>query len=86
MTCSCPDGCNGCEQEKDFYEHRHELKSGQVFECLDSSIIRLYRRVPGDGTKWYAEDWSGRYNHWYDEGGTIEPGDLKRQLPEMFGK
>lgn len=56
-----------------WYENRHELEEGMVFRTRDGSIVRLDHSVPGDGTKWYVNDWTGVWSY-YDN--TIEPGDL----------
>jgi hypothetical protein len=82
MVCSCPDGCNGCEQEKDWYEHRDELRVGQVFECWDGTVVQLLDRVEGDGTKWVVADWNDYGKYWCHEGGTNEPGEFKRRLEQ----
>jgi hypothetical protein len=58
----------------DWYERRHELRPGMVFRSSDESLVKLDRRVPGDGTKWYVADWS--YGSWGFYDSTIEPGDL----------
>lgn len=56
-----------------WYEHRDELRPEMVFRTTQGEIVKLDRRVPGDGTKWYVADWS---NGWFYEDGTLEPGDL----------
>lgn len=61
-----------------WYDHRHELEVGQIFLLSDGSIVELDHRVPGDGTKWYVLDWSGR--SWSCMDSTIEPGEL-RSMP-----
>lgn len=65
----------------DWYERRHELEPGQIFTTFDGSVVKLDRRVPGDGTKWYVADWMG---HWSYEDSTIEPGDLVTRLPDNW--
>ena len=60
-----------------WYENRHRLKSGMVFETHDGDTVELDRPVPGDGTKWYVLDCDGDKRFCYDS--TIEPGDLRRQ-------
>lgn len=62
----------------DWYERRDELMHGQVFRAQDGSIVKLDRRVPGDGTKWYVADW---WKGWAYMDSTIEPGDLCELLP-----
>jgi hypothetical protein len=48
-------------------------------------MVKLDRRVPCDGTKWYVATWYG--NHWSYEDATIEPGDLIGEaLPEPIAK
>lgn len=66
----------------DWYERRDELLAGQVFRCNDGTVVKLDRQVPGDGTKWYVQDWSGR--GWSCEDGTVEPGDLKDRLSDDY--
>lgn len=56
----------------DWYERRDELNAEQVF-LVAYGAVKLDRRVPGDGTKWYVADW---LNGWSYLDNTIEPGDL----------
>jgi hypothetical protein len=56
-----------------WYENRDQLSPEQVFLTRLGGIVKLDRRVPGDGTKWYVADWCGG---WVYEDGTIEPGEL----------
>ena len=65
----------------DWYDRRDELEPEQVFKATDGSIVKLDRRVPGDGTQWYVADW---FNGWsyYDD--TIEPGDLADRLADNY--
>lgn len=65
----------------DWYERRDELEPEQVFRQHGGDVIKLDRRVPGDGTKWYVADWCG-YWAYYD--GTVEPGDLEERLSDTF--
>lgn len=65
--------------EKDWYEHRHELRSGMVFKTTDGSIVRLDRRLAGDGTKWRVYDW---HNGWCCFDSTLEPGDLMEEIAD----
>lgn len=64
----------------DWYEHRDELESEQIFRMYDGSVVQLDRRVPGDGTQWYVLDWSNGWSH-YDR--TIEPGDLVERVEQF---
>lgn len=57
-----------------WYHHRHDLEPGQVFRLSDGSIVKLDRRVPGDGTKWYVADWN---LYWSYCDNQIEPGELR---------
>lgn len=59
---------------KCWYERRSELREGMIFETSDGKV-KLDRRVPGDGTKWYVADWDGSSWAYYDS--TLEPGDLR---------
>lgn len=64
----------------DWYDRRNELNIGDVFTMYDGDLVRLYERVPGDGTKWHVEDWSnGSWGYWAS---TIEPGDLVDRAPD----
>jgi hypothetical protein len=64
----------------DWYERRNELCPDQVFRTADG-VVKLDRRVPGDGTRWYVADW---WNGWSYQDSTIEPGDLIEKLPANF--
>lgn len=57
-----------------WYIHRHDLESGQVFWASDGSVVKLDRRVPGDGTKWYVAYWCNGWSYCDNE---VEPGDLR---------
>lgn len=59
----------------DWYERRHELRTGQVFRLRDGSLVMLDRSVPGDGSKWYVADFDLSGN-WSYMDSTVEPGDL----------
>jgi hypothetical protein len=62
----------------DWYAARRELHEGQEFSLSDGSKVKLDRRVPGDGTKWYVADfWAGS---WAYMDSTIEPGDLSQLI------
>lgn len=65
------------QDQIDWYERRDELEEGMIFRCADGDLVKLDRRVPGDGTRWYVADWSG---YWRYEDGTIEPGDLVEEI------
>lgn len=72
--------------EDDWYDKRCDLSVGQVFETVYGSIVRLDRRVPGDGTQWYADVWYKGYKdrwYWSCEDTTVEPGDLIALLPNF---
>lgn len=74
----------------DWYERRDELEEGQVFRDRQGNLVKLDRRVPGDGTKWYAADWyppcpghkGYERGHWSYEDSTLEPGDLVEQVAD----
>lgn len=59
-----------------WYENQDRLNIGDVCELDDGTIIKLDRRVPGDGTRWYVATWSGKSFSYEDY--TIEPGDIKK--------
>lgn len=63
-----------------WYDHRHELESGQIFKTSEGFKIMLDRNVPGDGSKWYIANWHN--NKWSYEDDTIEPGDLRGKINE----
>lgn len=54
------------------------LEPGQTFVTIDGSVVKLDRRVPGDGTKWYVADWWN--DSWAYMDSTIEPGDLEEKI------
>ncbi len=66
----------------DWYEHRDRLGQGDVFRTIYGDIVMLDRRVPGDGTRWYVQDWYD--DRWICDDSTIEPGDLNIII-ENFG-
>ena len=65
---------------EDWYERRHELEPDQVFKACDGSLVKLERRVPGDGTQWYVANWSDYAHAWLYEDSTVEPGDLLARI------
>lgn len=77
----------------DWYERRDELQEGQAFQTADGAV-KLDRRVPGDGTRWYVASWSPGYpnmpgtiyekGYWCHDDNTIEPGDLIDRLPDDY--
>ena len=62
----------------DWYQNRDDLEDGMVFETNGGDTVKLDRRVPGDGTKWYVADWCGQSWAYMDT--TVEPADLKTLL------
>ena len=64
----------------DWYERKGDLRPDMIFRHNDGTLVKLDRTVPGDGTKWYVADWTGR--GWAYEDGTIEPGDLLEIVPD----
>lgn len=67
----------------DWYGRRDELREGQVFTDRGGHKVKLDRRVPGDGTKWYVASWWG--NSWAYMDATIEPGDLVKLIGHSAG-
>lgn len=63
------------DESVDFYAERHSLKDGDVFRDFEGDLVKLDRRVPGDGTKWYVAVWTG--SSWSYDDNTMEPGDLR---------
>lgn len=64
----------------DWYERRSELRVGQVFSTMHGAIVRLDRRVPGDGTDWYADVLIGETFSCEDH--QVHPGDLVERLKD----
>ena len=69
------------DYDEDWYEDRHLLQADMVFVTHGDDIVKLDRRVPGDGTKWYVANYF--HGHFSYEDDTIEPGDLKNRLEYM---
>lgn len=65
----------------DFYARRDELLAGQVFRTCAGDVVRLARRLPGDGTDWIVFDWQ---DGWSDDGNRVHPADLGERLPDDF--
>lgn len=66
--------------QADWYARRDELLEGQVFLTSEGERVKLDRRVPGDGTRWYVATWYG--DHWSYEDSTLEPGDLEHLVED----
>lgn len=66
----------------DWYARRDELEPGQVFRLHSGDLVRLDRRVPGDGTDWYAETGSGD-GRWFADDYRLHPGDLAERLQQF---
>lgn len=64
----------------EWYERRNELEQGQTFIDYEGDKIMLDRRVPGDGTRWYAATWNTYYSSWSYDDFEIEPGDLRERI------
>jgi hypothetical protein len=47
-----------------------------VFRDYNDGLVKLDRRVPGDGTKWYVARWYERNHRWSHDDATIEPSEL----------
>jgi hypothetical protein len=63
----------------DWYERRDELEPDQVFTTHDGGKVKLDRRVPGDGTDWYAATWWG--GSWAYMDSRLHPSELCERLP-----
>lgn len=61
--------------DPDWYERRNELREDQVFRDFEGDLVKLDRRVPGDGSRWYAAVLCGR--SWSYEDYEVEPTDLR---------
>lgn len=74
-------------EQIDWYARQDELDPGMVFDSC-WGIVKLDRRVPGDGTRWYAASWSPSSLHpngsWSYDDTTVEPGDLTNRLPDNY--
>jgi hypothetical protein len=64
-----------------WYDNRSKLQTGMVFSLDDGDIVRLDRKVPGDGTLWYADNYYG--NTWLSYDYEVEPGDLDKRRPDL---
>lgn len=76
-----------------WYDHRSELSPDNICILDDGSVVKLDRRVPGDGTDWYVLDWTKSVYeesfYWSDNDSRIHPGDIKvviKDLEEIFAK
>jgi hypothetical protein len=64
----------------DWYERRDELQPEMVFRDYHGDLVKLDRRVPGDGSQWYvAVRWG---NSWSYDDSIIEPGDLVEKISD----
>lgn len=66
-----------------WYKNQDRLCPGHVCELEDTSVVRLFERVPGDGTDWIVEEWSSGWGDfykpdWYHGGRRIHPSDIKK--------
>lgn len=70
--------------EDDPDAEQETLEPGMVFDSI-WGLVKLYERVPGDGTQWHVSTWSG--TGWSYTEQRIEPDDLseRAQDPEMEG-
>lgn len=62
----------------DWYERCDELEEAQIYLTHSGDIVKLDRRVPGDGTDWYVADWTGRNFSYTDT--RLHPGELSERL------
>jgi hypothetical protein len=80
-------------EQIDWYARRDELAPDQVFTDFDGDLVKLDRRVPGDGTRWYVASWNPgsdrpdvdpfyRKGRWSYDDSTIEPGDLRERADD----
>ena len=67
----------------DWYERQNELWPNQIFYIYNGSKVKLDRRVPGDGTKWYVADWDDYHEDWAYYDTVIEPGDLRERVNDL---
>lgn len=65
---------------EDWYARRNELQEDMVFTTGAGELVKLDRRVPGDGTQWHVATWSDE--SWAYMDSTIEPGDLAAQAED----
>lgn len=63
-----------------WYDNRDRLNQGDVCTLENGSVVKLDRRVPGDGTDWYVLDYVQHYfdKHWYwtDNDSKIHPSEI----------
>lgn len=65
----------------DWYTRQDELEAGMVFTSCWGTV-KLDRRVPGDGTQWYALSLSAD-GRWVHDDIEVEPGELEDRLVEL---
>lgn len=58
-----------------YYDDWADLKPGMVVEDIEGDILKLDRRVPGDGTDWYCAIWMN--DHFSYEDLRVHPADIK---------
>ena len=68
-------------EDFDWYKNRRLLKEGMVFWTYADELVKLDRRVPGDGTKWYVADYS--FGDWGYYDGTAEPSDFRERREDL---
>lgn len=66
----------------DWYDRQHELREGDIFRLRSGEVVKLDRRVPGDGTDWYAADWWA--GSWAYMDARHHPGDFAEKLPDEW--
>lgn len=59
---------------------REALEEGQVYRDNTGYLVKLDRRVAGDGTQWFVATWCN--NHWSYDDGIIEPSDLQCKVAD----
>lgn len=71
-------------EEKDWYEHRHELEVGDVFTTHWEGKVALDRKASDvHNSAWYVVDCINGY--WYHNDNIIHPIELKARIERHYG-
>ena len=57
------------------------LEPDMVFLDYKGDIVRLVERVPGDGSRWFVEQYNLITKTWHNTNTELEPCDLKSLYP-----
>jgi hypothetical protein len=70
-------------EEKDWYEHRHELEVGDVFETHRGHVVALENRTVIGDPCWRVV--SLLNGEWFYDGDVVHPSDLKTRIERYYG-